>query len=109
MFSRPSRIPDFSREKRRSSKSALWLHVCWSRGGERRLGNLGGDGAHEPQRPSDRGLHVATIDDEVEHAAFNQELTALKPFGQLLTDRLLDDARARKSDKCLGFRDVHVA
>ena len=56
-----------------------------------------GLGAHEPQRARDRGLHLAAVDDEVEHAVLDQELAALESLGQLLPDRLLDDARARRS------------
>ena len=44
-----------------------------------------------------RRLHLAPIDDEVEHAALEQELAALEAVRQLLADRLLDDARARQS------------
>ena len=42
-------------------------------------------------------LQLAAIDDEIEEALLEQELAALEAFGQLLADRLLDDARARRS------------
>src|SRR6266481_928632 len=45
--------------------------------------------------------HLAALDDEVEHAVLEQELGALEPFGQLLADGLLDDARAGEADERL--------
>ena len=57
----------------------------------------------------DHVLQLAPIDDHVEHAVLEQELAALKALGQLLADRLLDDARAGKADQRLRLGDVDVA
>ena len=38
-----------------------------------------------------------------------QELAALESFGQLLADRLLDDARAGEADQRLRLGDVEIA
>ena len=54
-------------------------------------------------------LHLAPIDDDVEHAVLEQELAALESFGQLLADGLLDDARAGEADERLRLGDVDVA
>src|SRR5947207_11159014 len=96
MFSRPSLMPKVSSAKRRSSND--WL---------RRL-----DGrdlrAHELQRARQRGFQLAAVDDQIEHAVVEQELAALEPFGQLLADGLLDDARSGEADECLRLRDVEI-
>ena len=57
----------------------------------------------------DGALHLAAIDDEVEHAVLEQELAALKAFGQLLANRLLDDARAGEADERARLGDVQIA
>ena len=54
-------------------------------------------------------LHLAPIDDQIEHALLEQELDSLKALGQLLTDRLLDDARPGEADQRLRFGDVQIA
>src|SRR5215510_12899796 len=73
-----------------------------------RLGR-GALGSHEPERARERGFEVAPIDDQIEHAALDEELAALKSLGELLPDRLLDDARARESNQGLRFGDVQIA
>src|SRR5687768_17968312 len=60
-------------------------------------------GVHEAQDLAERRFHLAAIDHQVEHAAFEQELAALKAVRQLLPDGLFDDARPGKSDQRLGF------
>ena len=65
--------------------------------------------AHEAQRVGDRRFHLAPIDDEVEHALLEQELAALESLGQLLPDRLLDDARSGEADQRLRLGDVEIA
>src|ERR1019366_6203459 len=42
-------------------------------------------------------------------APASQEFGALKTFGQLLANGLLDDARAGKADEGAGFGDVQIA
>ena len=54
-------------------------------------------------------LHLPAIDDEIDHPFFEQELASLESLGQLLADRLLDDARAGEPDLRLRFGDVEVA
>src|ERR1019366_8142500 len=76
------------------------------RGGGRRRGSAA---AHEPQRVGDGGLHLAPIDDEVDHAFFEQELAPLESVWERLADRLLDHARTGKADERLRFGDVQVA
>jgi hypothetical protein len=46
------------------------------------------------------------IDDQVEHPVLEQELAALEALGQLLADRLLDDARAGEPSERLRLGDV---
>ena len=65
--------------------------------------------AHEAQRAGQRRLHLAPIDDQVEHAVLEQELAALEAVGQLLADGLLDDARTGEADQRLRLGDVQVA
>ena len=64
---------------------------------------------HESKRSRDGALHFAAIDDEVEHAMLEQKLAALKSLGQLLANRLLDDARAGKADERAGLGNVQIA
>ncbi len=64
---------------------------------------------HEAQGAGDGRLHLAAIDHQVEHAVLDQELAALEPVGQLLPDRLLDDARSGEADQRLRLGDVEVA
>src|SRR5918994_6228568 len=89
MLSSPSLMPNVSSAKSRS---------------RRRIGRH-----HEPQRPRDGRLQLAAIDDQIEHAALDQELAALEALGKLLTDRLFDDARAGKPDERLRLGNVEVA
>ena len=63
----------------------------------------------EAQDARDHVLHLAAIDDGVEHAVLEQELAALEPLGQRLPNRLLDDARAGEADERLRLGDVDVA
>ena len=63
----------------------------------------------EAQHAGDDVLQLAPIDDDVEHAVLEQELAALEALGQLLPDRLLDDARAGEADERLRLGDVEVA
>jgi len=60
---------------------------------------------HETQSPGNRGLQLAPVDDDVDHAVREEELAALEPVGQLLADRLLDDARPGEPDERLRLGD----
>src|SRR5207237_5225762 len=97
MFSSPSLMPKVSSAKSLFSSDGYLFN---GRGDLR---------AHEAERARDRRLHLAAIDDEIEHAVLEQELAALEAFRQLLTDGLLDDARPRESDQRFRLRDVQVA
>src|SRR5262245_59129906 len=96
MLSRPSLMPKCSSANRRSRGlmsrrgSESRAHGGWSR---RLVGH------HEAQNASDRGLQLAPLDDQIQHAAFEQKLTALKAVGKLLPDRLFDDPRTGKADQ----------
>src|SRR5438105_15533809 len=52
--------------------------------------------------------HLAPVDDHVDGAVLEQELRALKTFGQRFPHRLLNDARTGEADQCarLGDHDV---
>src|SRR5262249_34406609 len=50
------------------------------------------------QRPRQPGLQLLPVHDRVDDAVLEQELRPLEPLGQLLPDRLLDDARPREPD-----------
>src|ERR1035437_8305243 len=65
--------------------------------------------AQKLQSANEVGLQFAAMDDGVEEAFFQQELGALKAFGELLADGLLDDAGAGEADESAGFGDVEVA
>ena len=45
----------------------------------------------------------------VDHAVREEILGLLEALGQLLADRLLDHARARKTNERTGLGNVHVA
>ena len=102
ILSSPSLTPNVSSAKRRSSNSARRLRV--DRACHRDGGRDGWRGLcpHESERPPEDGLHLAAIHDQIEHAVLDEKFTALEPRGQLLPDRLLDDARPRETDQ--GFR-----
>src|SRR5882762_5914495 len=69
----------------------------------------GGLWGHEVQRAPDVRLHVFTVDHGVEHAVLQQELAALNPFRQLLTDGLLNHARSGETDQRARLGDVQIA
>ena len=95
MLSRPSLMPNCSSAKSRSTRSQCaerWRH----RGMKRSARAM-------------RRLQLAPVDDQVEHAALEQELAALEAVGQLLADGLLDDARPGEADQRLRLGDVEVA
>src|SRR6478609_6886029 len=48
--------------------------------------------AHETQGARNHRLHLASIQDEIQHAFFDQKFGSLKSFRQLLPDRLFDHA-----------------
>src|ERR1043166_2519980 len=62
-----------------------------------------------PQQLAYGSFEVATMDDTVEHAVIEQELRGLKPFRQILPERLLDDARSTKTDNRAGLGENRVA
>ena len=110
-------MPKRSRLKRNSTAgpiTAAARHVAAARAamaGRRdaaRARTVGGE-RRSAGTARDRRLHLAPIDDQIEHAVLEQELAALESLGQLLPDRLLDDARAGEADERLRLRDVHVA
>src|SRR5882672_23316 len=80
-------------------------HPDWGLG----TGDWGLPASHEAKRVGDRRLHLAPIDDQVEHAFLEQELAALKSLGQLLPNRLFDDARAGETDERLRLGNVEIA
>src|SRR5210317_726698 len=53
--------------------------------------------------------HLPAIHDHVDCTVIQQKLAALKPFGQALANRLLDDTRPGKSNQCTRFPDIDVA
>src|SRR6476469_4752105 len=75
-------------------------------GGGPGRGDLARDG--EPQHSRDHVLQLTAIDDYVEHAAFQEELAALKALRERLPDGLLDYPGAGKADERLRLRDVEV-
>src|SRR5260370_38570276 len=110
MFSSPTLIPDCSRPKRyaRALRPSRRSMADWDGFGDRyAFGQRRGFGAryrergprrrhgrrcaHEPERVGDCRFHLAAIDDEIDHAFFEEELAALEPLGQRLADGLFDD------------------
>ena len=65
--------------------------------------------AHKVESPDEIGFEVGAGNDGVEETVFEKELGALKAFGELLADGLLDDAGAGEGDERAGFGDVEVA
>jgi len=53
--------------------------------------------------------HLAAINDHVDGAVIQKELTALETFREFLPHRLLDDARTGKSDQGIGLGNIDVA
>lgn len=50
------------------------------------------------QQISDLRTHLTSVHDHVDCTMIQKELAALKPFRQLLPNRLFDDARAGEAD-----------
>ena len=46
--------------------------------------------------------------DHIDHAVRQQILRALEPVGQLLSDRLLNNARTGETNQCARFRNVNI-
>src|SRR5687768_8539303 len=120
MFSRPNFMPRRSRASSQASESVNgrsgWRGDrggFWRRRREIEAGLVvsapGPGRRHRGKQPPERVLQLAAIHHHVEHAAFEQELAALEAFGQLLPDRLLDDARTREADERLRLRNVDIA
>ena len=110
MFSRPNFIPRRSSEKRNSRGKTCFS--SWRRPRVRALRLdrlLDRRRGAEAEDAGDEVLHLASIDDDVEHAVLEQKLAALESFGQRLADGLLDDARAGESDEGFRLGDVDVA
>src|ERR1700704_2469030 len=61
------------------------------------------------ERACDKGLEVFAVDDGVEKTVFKKEFGALKSFGELLANGLLDHAGAGETDERAGFANVEVA
>ena len=106
MFARPNLMPNFSSDRRYWSGSTSTAPRRRPRRGctafDRML-------PHESKRSRDGAFHFAAIDDEVEHPVLEEKLTALKSLGQLLANRLLDDARAGEANQRSRLRDVQIA
>src|SRR5512146_1069412 len=102
MFSSPNLMPNCSRPKRYASGS---VNLAWSRLGGRLGGRLQGRrwlrarGAHEAERVGDGRLQLAAIGHEIDHPLLEEEFGALEPLGELLADRLLDDAGPGEADE----------
>ena len=86
--------------------------------GERRAHRGGAGACCRDRRREARGArrasrnrppHVEAALDAVDHPVREEELAPLEPFGELLPDRALDDARPGEPDERLRLRDVHVA
>src|SRR5262249_61971110 len=63
----------------------------------------------ESQNVGQEVAQFAAVHDGVEHSMFEQKFRTLKTLGKLLTDRLLDHARAGEADQCAGFGEVEIA
>src|SRR5688572_17017681 len=105
MLSSPSLIPNVSSAKRRSSTSAWRVGIYGGGDRHRRLDDGSGLRAHELEHAGEDVLHLTAVDDQIDHAVVDEKLAALEPFGQLLPDRLLDDARSGEADERLRFGD----
>src|SRR5437867_8795937 len=81
---------------RRSKNLRAWLYFKGS--GEEKI-----EGVYEVL------AKTAPIHDRIQHAVREQELRALKPFGKLLADGLLDYPRTSEPDKSARFRQVQVS
>ena len=69
-------------------------------------GALPGEPSH---RAGESRFEILSLDHHIDHAVFHEELGALEPFGQLLPNRLLDDARTSKSNERVWLSDDHIA
>src|SRR6266702_7901400 len=90
-----------SRQKRKGTANAvprIKIHLY-----------LGLTRSHPVQRSRDVSLHVATMNDGIDHSFLHQELTSLEAFGQLLPNRLFNHARSRESDQCTRFTNIQIA
>ena len=61
------------------------------------------------QCKSELGFELCPWHNGVEESVFEHKLSTLKTVGQILANRLLDNARPRKPNQCIGFTDVQVA
>jgi len=61
------------------------------------------------QRRCDRSLELGPAHDQIEHAVLEQEFAALESLGQLLANRLLDDAWTGEADEGARLGDVEIA
>jgi hypothetical protein len=53
--------------------------------------------------------HILALYHHVEHAVFEQIFRALKAFGQLFADRVLNNALSGKANQRVGFRNLCIA
>ena len=51
-----------------------------------------------PQQLTDSALQVSTVRDGIQHSVIEQKFRSLKPVGEILPERLLDDAWTREAD-----------
>src|SRR5918995_5294985 len=70
---------------------------------------FGGQALQEGEHGVQPVAQLTAVDDHVDRALLQQELGALKAFGQLLPHGLLDDARSGEADQGLGLGNHRVA
>src|SRR5260221_3965782 len=91
MLSRPNLMPNCSSPNSQARESdnttqlcprcGLFVHALAPRPTRRCAGGWRRP-AHESQRVGDGRLHLAPVDDQVQHAFLEQELRSLKPLGE---------------------------
>src|SRR6186713_2729370 len=64
---------------------------------------------HEAQQLRDVVMQLAAIDNRVDHTVVQQKLRSLEILWQFLSNGLLDNARAGKTDERLRLSENHVA
>src|SRR5512139_2007568 len=68
-----------------------------------------GSGHEEIQGVDEVLSEVPPVDDGVDHAVLQQKLRALETFGQLLSNRLLDDTRSGESYQGSRLSEIEIA
>ena len=66
--------------------------------------------AHQqPQNAAQSFGQLVAVNDHIDHAMLQQILGALETFRQFFLDCILNDTRARKTDKRAGLGDLNIA